>query len=211
MPSRKPFIVGVGGTTRAESSTEQALKFALRRAEALGAETELLVGRDIELPMYDGRPESMTVPSRHLVESIRRADGVIFASPCYHGGVSGLIKNAIDYIEELRGDERTYLDRRAVGIIASGAGYQGPCTVLAQLRQTAHALRGWPVPLGVVINSAVVKFDTAGCSETSISRQIEIMTGQVVEFAGMQLASSELAHAAMADMAGRQHLETSGA
>jgi FMN reductase len=211
MLSRKPFIVGVGGTTRSESTSEQALKLALKSAESHGAETALFSGRDLELPMYDGRPESMTDGGRHLVEALRRADGVIFASPCYHGGVSGLIKNAIDYIEELRGDERAYLDRRAIGIIACGLGYQGPCAVLAQLRQTAHALRGWPVPLGVAVNTAVVKFANLECSEAAIAHQISIMAGQVADFAGMQVARAELARQPMPVSAMKPHYEAAPA
>ncbi len=189
MSSRKPFIVGIGGTTRDGSSSEQALAAALRMAEARGAQTQIFAGRDLQLPMYDPDPGTLTAEGKKLVEALRKADGVIFASPCYHGGVSGLIKNAIDYIEEMRADGRVYLDGRAVGAIGCGYGFQGPGMVLAQLRQMTHALRGWPVPLGVAINSAVVKFKDGECSEPAISKQIEIMAGQVVDFAKMQIAA----------------------
>jgi FMN reductase len=130
----------------------------------------------------------MTAAAQHLVDSLRRADGVIFSSPCYHGSVSGLIKNAIDYIEEMRADPRVYLDSRSIGIIGCGYGYQGPGMVLAQLRQMTHALRGWPVPLGVAVNSAVVKFKDGDCSEPAIAKQIEIMAAQVVDFAEGRIA-----------------------
>ena len=188
MSQRKPFIVGIGGTTRTGSSSEQALSLALKFARDAGAETELFAGQEMQLPMYDPDPGTMTAAAQHLVDSLRRADGVIFASPCYHGGVSGLIKNAIDYIEEMRADPRVYLDGRSVGIIGCGYGYQGPGMVLAQLRQMTHALRGWPVPLGVAINSAVVKFKDGECSEAAIAKQIEIMTSQVVDFAEGRIA-----------------------
>jgi len=51
------------------------------------------------------------------------------------------------------------------------------------LRAIGHALRGWNVPLGVAVNSAVVKFTAEGCSDENIGNQIEIMAGQVVQFA----------------------------
>ena len=191
MSARKPFIVGIGGTTRDGSTSEQALVIALKAAQAAGAETEMFAGKDLQLPMYDPDPGSMTEAAKNLVASLRRADGVIFASPCYHGGVSGLIKNAIDYIEEMRADDRVYLDGRAVGAIGCGYGFQGPGMVLAQLRQMTHALRGWPVPLGVGVNAAVVKFKDGGCSEPAIAKQIEIMAGQVVEFAVKHIAYTE--------------------
>ncbi len=189
MSPRKPFVVGIGGTTRAGSSSEQALALALKHAADAGAETELFDGAHLlQLPMYDPDPGMMTAPANHLIESLRRADGVVIASPCYHGGVSGLIKNAIDYIEEMRADARVYLDGRAVGLIACGYGYQGPGPVLNQLRQTAHALRGWPTPLGIGINSQVVKFKDGQCADAAIAKQIEIMAGQVVEFARHRIA-----------------------
>ncbi len=52
-----------------------------------------------------------------MVDSIRQCDGLIVATPAYHGTLSGLVKNALDYLEELRDDERPYLDGRAVGCI----------------------------------------------------------------------------------------------
>ena len=190
MTARKPFIVGIGGTTRDGSSAEQALALALKFARDKGAETMLFGGADLSLPMYEPDPSKMTPSATKLVDAIRRADGVIVASPCYHGGVSGIVKNAIDYIEELRADARVYLDGRAVGAIGLGYGFQGPVVVLAGLRQIAHALRGWPTPLGVAINSAVVKFTDGECSEPAIAAQIGIMAGQVVDFAAMQIAKA---------------------
>ena len=188
MSARKPFIVGVGGTTKVHSSAEQALAMALKCAREKGAETALFGGADLNLPMYEPEPQAMTEGGRRLVDALRRADGVIFASPCYHGGVSGIVKNAIDYIEEMRADQRVYLDGRAVGTIGLGFGFQGPVVVVAGLRQIAHALRGWPSPLGVAINSAVVKFQNGECSEPAIATQLGIMAGQVVDFATMQIA-----------------------
>jgi len=181
--SRKPFIVGMGGTTRQGSSSEQALSMALAACRALGAETKSYAGKDLLLPMYDPDPSTLTDVARQLIEDLRRADGVILSSPCYHGGVSGLVKNAIDYTEEMRADPRVYFDGRAVGSIGCGYGYQGPGMVVAQLRQIGHALRGWNVPLAVAINAAVVKFQNGECSEPAIAKQIEIMAGQVVEHA----------------------------
>jgi FMN reductase len=185
--SSKPFIVGIGGTTRPGSSSEQALSLALAHARKLGAETQLFGGAELHMPMYDPATANADEAGRKLVEALRRADGVILSSPCYHGGVSGLVKNAIDYVEEMRADSRVYFDGRAVGAIGCGYGYQGPGVVLGQLRAIGHALRGWNVPLGVAVNSAVVKFTADGCSEDAIGKQIEIMAAQVVQFAQMSM------------------------
>lgn len=188
MSARKPFIVGIGGTTRPGSSSEQALAMALAVAREQGAETRLFGGRDLQLPMYDPDPATITDAARAFVEDLRRADGVIIASPCYHGAVSGLVKNAIDYTEEMRSDPRVYFDGRALGAIGCGYGYQGPGMVVSQLRQIGHALRAWNVPLAVAVNSAVVKFQDGVCSEPAIAKQIEIMASQVVDHARRYMA-----------------------
>ncbi|GLK10352.1 hypothetical protein GCM10017600_37580 [Streptosporangium carneum] len=158
----QPFVVGLGGTLRASSSSETALRIALDAAEAAGARTELF-GADYlaRLPMYD--PERPArVSGRRLVEALRAADGVIVSSPGYHGSVSGLVKNALDYAEELRDDVRPYLTGRAVGCVTTAYGWQAAVTTLQALRTIVHALRGWPTPLGAAINSAESRLGPGG-------------------------------------------------
>lgn len=153
-----PHIVGIGGTTRPFSSTEKALRHTLAKAEELGATTRGFFGEQLaELPMYaPEKPERHDV-ARELVEELRRADAVVLASPGYHGGVSGLVKNALDYTEDLCRDDAPYLSGKPVGIIATGAGWQGVVTTIEQLRTITHALRGWCTPLGAGINTVAVK------------------------------------------------------
>jgi len=98
--------------------------------------------------------------------------------------VSGLVKNALDYLEELRGDQRPYLDGRAVALVAVARGWQASVATLGTLRQVVHALRGWPTPLGLSINSSANTFDDAGRTDDhSTAGAIGVMAGQLVDFA----------------------------
>ena len=98
-----------------------------------------------------------------MLEGVRQADGVIIATPGYHGSVSGLIKNALDSLEGLRNDPRPYFEGRAVGCLVTADGWQAGGTTLSSIRATIHALRGWPTPLGVAFNpSAGPLFNDAG-------------------------------------------------
>ena len=179
-----PYIVAIGGTTRPNSSTEKALKVALTAAGTFGAETCLLTGGDLDLPMYAPERSERIPAALRLVDEVRRADGIILASLGYHGSVSGLVKNAIDYIEDLSKDALPYFAGRPVGIIATGAGWQGAVQTLVALRGIVHALRGWPTPLGVAINTADPVFDTEGrCISAKIGSQFEALTQDVVAFA----------------------------
>lgn len=167
------------------SSTEQALRIALEGAAALGAETVLLGAADIDVTMY--RPEATghvhDAKVARLVDELRRADGVIVASPGYHGGISGLVKNALDYAEELRGDARPYFDGRPVGCIALGAGWQATTTTLLALRSVVHALRGWPTPFGAAVNTSETTFSPGEpCASPQVDVQLRLVGQQVMQF-----------------------------
>lgn len=131
--SRPPLLIGIGGTTRPGSSTERALAAALAHARTLGAQTQLFGGAELAaLPPFNPEVTTRTPQETAFVDAVRQADGILLASPGYHGGVSGLVKNAIDLLEDLRGDSRVYLDGRAVGcIVTAGVSLfdsEGRCT-----------------------------------------------------------------------------------
>ena len=183
--SLKPLIIGIGGTTRAVSSTDRALRVALLAAENAGARTFGFGGAFLShLPHFAPENRERNDKQREFLEMVRQADGVIVASPGYHGGVSGLVKNALDLLEDLRGDERPYLDGRAVGCIVTAAGWQSAGSTLAALRSIVHALRGWPTPFGAALNTALPIFDESGaCSDPKILEQLTLVARQVVDFA----------------------------
>ena len=60
----------------------------------------------------------------------------------------------LDYLEELAGDERPYVDGLPVAGIVTASGWQAAVNTLRALRETVHALRGWPTPLGLAVNVA---------------------------------------------------------
>jgi FMN reductase len=54
---------------------------------------------------------------------------------------------------------------------------------LGTLREVVHALRGWPTPLGLSINSSVTSFDEHGRTADEPTRaSISVLAGQLVEF-----------------------------
>jgi FMN reductase len=186
MPDQAPFIVGLGGSGNPTGSTERVLRHALEAAKAAGANTAYFDGKALDMPMYT-YGGARTEQAAALIDALRKADGIIIASPGYHGTVSGLIKNALDYVEDMSKDERVYFEGRAVGLIAVAAGWQATGSTLATLRSITHALRGWPTPMAVAINSARPVFDADGAIiDPSISAQLDILAGQVTEFARMK-------------------------
>jgi FMN reductase len=182
--TRKPLVVGVGGTLRTGSSTELAIQVCLAESQRAGAETVFLGGADIVFPHYNPHETFRTIEAKRFVDLLRQCDGLIIGSPGYHGSISGLVKNALDYAEDLRDDTRVYLERRAVGCVACGAGWQTIGSTLAALRSIIHALRGWPTPMGAGVNTSTKIFDKDGrCTDQAGEQQLKIVGRQVAEFA----------------------------
>jgi FMN reductase len=182
----QPLIVGIGGTTRPNSSSELALKACLALTQSLGAETQMFAADALDLPHYGSARAKGDGRVIRLVEALRRCEGVVLSSPAYHGSMSGMLKNALDYVEDLRGDARPYLDGRSVGVIVCAHGAQAIGTTLVSVRSVVHALRGWPTPVGVGINSAAASFDTSGaCSDRAVAESLARLAEQVVDFAQM--------------------------
>lgn len=186
--ARRPVILGIGGTTRSGSSSEIALRISLEAAEALGCEADIVAGDALDLPSYDPVREERSARAQRLVAALRRADGVLLSTPSYHCGFSGMIKNALDYAEDMRGDARPYLDGRAVGVIVTAYGAQGLGTALASMRSVIHALRGWPTPYAATLNTALQPFEEGRPTNPDVADQLAMVAGQVVEFARMRRA-----------------------
>jgi FMN reductase len=187
----RPFIIGIGGTQRPGSSTERALRFCLRTASRFGADVTALVGEELALPMYNPEQTQRSATAQRLLDLLRRSDGIIIASPGYHGTISAFVKNALDYTEDLVDDARPYFEGRAVGCIVSASGWMATGTTLVTLRSIVHALRGWPTPSGALINSRQVTFTADDhCTDENVSRQLEIVAEQVVDFARMRMCGA---------------------
>lgn len=172
-------IVGIGGTVNPLSSTEQAMRLAADVARNAGAEVTIFGGDYLRaLPHYRGEGYGIQ-DGAELVEAVRQADGLIVSAPGYHGSISGLVKNALDYLEDLAKDERPYLDGRAVGLIATAYGDQATMSTLQTLRSIVHALRGWPTPMGATVRVYRGLFSPDGeCLEDRARLQIELVGQQ---------------------------------
>ncbi|MBJ7471039.1 MAG: NAD(P)H-dependent oxidoreductase [Solirubrobacteraceae bacterium] len=175
-----PFILGICGSMRFGTANEQALRVALERVDQLGGRTQLIPGSRLILSNFDDE-EAPEAKAQWLIEAVAAAEGVILCSPSYHGGLPGLLKNALDYLELTAKHPRPYLRGLPVGCIATGDGWQGPNSTLLALRQTVHALQGWPTPLGVAQN-----INDGGIGDARDS--IRTIAEQVMEFALMRRA-----------------------
>jgi FMN reductase len=156
---------------------------SLRIAGLRGAETALLDLRELNLPMYvpdlplAGYPAAEQDSIRGYLHAVRCAHALIWASPTYHGTLSGVFKNALDMLELLCDDHPPYLSARAVGLIA----VSDPKTFSA-MSNAAHELRAWLAPTHVALGEADFNPDfTLRLGRPTL--RVERMVSELLEFA----------------------------
>jgi FMN reductase len=181
------LVVGIGGTVRPQSSSETALRVALDAAAARGARTRLLAAAELMMPAYE--PGAAARHGAGLLAELRAADGLVVSTPGYHGGMSGLLKNALDYVEEMAGDDRPYLDSMPVGCIAVARGSQGAVTALGNLRTVVHALRGFPTPYGAAVTLSAAVPGSSWLTEP-VRQRLELVGRQVCDLAAALRSSA---------------------
>lgn len=151
-----PKFVAIAGSLRPNSYSHLALAEAVRRVQALGAEVQVLDLRQMNLPFCDGGDDYAAYPDvAVLSQAVKAADGLILASPEYHGSVSGVLKNALDLLgfDELSG--------KVAGNI-SVLGGQSNSNTLNALRVILRWVHAWVIPEQIAIGQAWQAFGDDG-------------------------------------------------
>jgi FMN reductase len=173
-------VVGFGGTRSPGSTTVVALEHVLVTARSLGATSELFDAGTLDIPMYDWGAKP-TPEIERLARTFHAADALVWASPLYHGTVSGLFKNAVDWLEVLADASPPYLTDKPVGLIGVAGGAQA-LQAITSMEQIVRSLRGWAVPLVVPINRASDAFDRSAASvrDLRVAGQLDALAREVV-------------------------------
>ncbi len=133
----KPGLLGLSGSLR-KGSYNTAILAALAEVVVNEATLELFPLNDV--PLYDQDTDTETPPAAigRLRAAIARADGVVIASPEYNAGMSGVLKNALDWISRPYGKSR--LTGKPVLTITSSPATTGGARAQAQLNETLTAI-----------------------------------------------------------------------
>ena len=125
-------VLAISGSLRTASFNTGLLR-ASREVAPDGMDVEIFDIRG--LPFYDGDLEAQgdSEPVSALKSAIRESDGVIFATPEYNWGTSGVLKNAIDWASRDR-EEGSLMGKP--GTIIGAGGRSGTARAQMQLLET---------------------------------------------------------------------------
>lgn len=151
-------LVGMSGALRAGSYNSMLVREAARIFDP--AE---FIFADLRFPLYDGDLEdSNGLPDAvvTLQQQLLDADAVVISTPEYNGALSGVLKNALDWIS--RGG-KSPLKQKPLAILSAAAGRTGGVATQISLR---HALQNFQPRVlqgpSVFVAGASKEFDDNG-------------------------------------------------
>lgn len=176
-------ILGISGSLRTGSYNTKALKAAQALAPA-GVGLDIYTLHDIPLYNADVEKEGIPASVAALRDAVVAADAVLICTPEYNYSVSGVLKNALDWLSRAGGKP---LEGKAVAIMGASPGRLGTVRAQYHLRQMLVHFNA-PVLNSpeVMIAKAHEAFDEAGAftSEQTaaiVQRQLQAL----VDFAGL--------------------------
>ena len=113
-------LLGISGSLRKASLNRKLI----REAGRIGGADPFVEG-DVDFPLYNGDLEDASgIPEnvKKLAGQISDADAVVISTPEYNKGVSGVLKNALDWISRTEGN--VWADK-PVAIMSASAGRSG--------------------------------------------------------------------------------------
>lgn len=136
-------VLGIGSSLRDNASSTTALSITLDFAKKYGAEIRLLDLRQTKLPLYDPVENTTTSDMKKTQDDVLWADALILSTPDYHGSMSGVMKNFLDYFwAEFAGKTFGYLC----------ASHEKGLTAMDQMRTAIRQCYGWSMPYGVSVS-----------------------------------------------------------
>jgi azobenzene reductase len=139
-------IMVICGSLRQASGTRAALQIAAGMLRTAGATVDFYDLGQHRFPLYDPDAESLPPEVADFRERVMAADAYLIGSPEYHNGMSGALKNAIDYIGS------RYVKDKPVALLVCAGGEKGGMNALANLRTVMRGIRALVIPDQVVVD-----------------------------------------------------------
>jgi chromate reductase len=167
-------IVAFAGSLRKGSLNRRLLRYAIEGAAAAGGAVEELPPDALALPLYNGDLErdGRYPPDVEAWRArIAGAEGLLIASPEYNHGMSGVLKNAIDWGSRPFGD--SCWAGKPAAVMGASVGAFGAARAQYHLRQILVTL---DMPTlnqpEVAIGAAHKRFDESGKLTDETSRKL---------------------------------------
>ncbi|MGD8426487.1 MAG: NAD(P)H-dependent oxidoreductase [Balneolaceae bacterium] len=135
------------GSVRMGRHTHKAAYYLKNELINRNIETDLIDLAEDPLPILRERANHHPDPPENALqisERLHNADALLLVTPEYHGSVSGVLKNAIDYYwHEFK--------KKPIGVVATSAGKFGGINASTHLQQIILSIGAYPMPLKLLV------------------------------------------------------------
>src|SRR5712672_2410745 len=138
----QPSLLGLSGSLRRASNSTAVLRGL---QDALAPRVALSIFPLHRIPLYNEDQDAEHAPEsvRALRSAIEASDGVILISPEYNHGMSGVLKNALDWASRPYG--RSVLKSKPVLTMTASPGFPGGVRAQQQMNETLASIPARPV------------------------------------------------------------------
>ncbi len=169
-------IVTISGSVREGNNTDKVLGVVESYLKKQGVEVVRIDAKGLQLSM-PGAAE--TEDSAKIKEWVESADGVVMATPEYHGSYSSVIKMIIENL-----GFPSVLSAKPVSLLGVAAGQLGALKSLEHLRSVTAHLGMFALPKSVSIAAVHTVFDDEGViKDDALRERIEGLGQQLIDFA----------------------------
>ena len=138
-PAKPVRLLGLSGSIRRQSHCTAVLRTL---ADSLGGKAEMTLFPLNDIPPYDPDldAENTPAPATALREAIAGADGLAVISPEYNYGMSGVLKNALDWAS--RPAMKSPVRGKPILIMTASPAFTGGVRAQHEMRETLAGMMG---------------------------------------------------------------------
>ncbi|MCZ8512071.1 NAD(P)H-dependent oxidoreductase [Paenibacillus filicis] len=175
-------IAVIAGSNRKNATSTQLCRYIVKQLEEKGCQTKLFDLYAKPLPFYCPDEEQADENVRALLRTLAEADGIILATSEYHGSITGVLKNALDFA----GFDQ--FDGKIVLSVSSAGGAVGVSS-LQHLQTIVRNVHGINCPEWISIGGAQREFTPEGepkdgKTKERVLRTLNYFTSMIAAFRG---------------------------
>lgn len=145
---KSPYVLVLSGSLNINSRARVLARYFESCLQAQGIATEFWCLRERPLPFmlpetFGTAPDSPDERIRTFARTVTDAVGLVLATPVYHGGTSGVLKNALDHLPA------HLVARKPCVLLSHGGSVRSGVLGCESLRGTVRALGGEAIPVQI--------------------------------------------------------------
>lgn len=168
-------IICISGTNRPDNYTIRAIRIVVDELKRRNTEPILFDGRELKLS-FPGYPETEDV--QKIQNAIKSAQGVVLATPEYHGSFSAFTKLIIENL-----GYPSVLAGKPVAILGVASGRIGAIKAIEHLKSVCTHIGAIVVPTAISIAGVRKLFDAEGnCKDPETEQLLRSLAHALLDF-----------------------------